>query len=178
MTAIAKLMRLDLAAWDRMDRIGTTASGIATAVGSFAFFAFDRFGFQAFIAPRAATRMLLVGLYGWLGLSLAAWLIARFGNLSDAELGEVARMYGYAHLPLLILSFAIQLFAVTLQLLGPSLVVALFVAAVWLPLSLLSATRYVFGAAARSALLIVGVPYLVWLALVGGYLWRQIGHLL
>ena len=178
MSGVVRLFRLDSVAWARVSQLGTMASAAATAVGAFAFFAFDRFGFQAFIAPRATARILLVGFYGWIGLSLAAWLIARRVFASVPPLSEVVRIYGYAHLPLLILAFVVQLIAVVVQVLGPSQFVAALVFVAWMPASLVAATRYLFGASLRDALLIVGVPYLVWAGLIGLYLGRQVGHLL
>lgn len=178
MSAVIRLFRLDVPAWERVSRIGTMASAVATAVGAFAFFAFDRFGFQAFIAPRATVRMLLVGFYGWLGLSGLAWLIAKRTRAKNVAFGEVLRIYGYAHLPLLLLGFTIQMVAVVVQVLGPSLLFAQFVILIWLPASLVAATRYVFDVDVRNAVAIIAVPYGLWVLAVGGYLWRQVGHLL
>ena len=193
MNAVVRAFRLDVASWHRVSQIGTMASAleislkskgaifasaVATAIGSFAFFAFDRFGFQAFIAPRATTRILLVGLYGWLGLSAATLLLAHRVTSARVSFVEVVRIFGYAHLPLLILGFAIQLVAVVTQVLGPSLIVAIFAFAVWMPASLIAATRYLFEVDVGRSIKIVLPPYAVWALLIGAYLWRQIGHLL
>jgi len=177
-SGVIRLFRLDVAAWERVSGIGTMASAAATALGAFAFFAFDRFGFQAFIAPRATMRMLLVGLYGWLGLAVVALLIARRTRPTTPAFGEVLRIYGYAHLPLLLLAFTIQIIAVVARALGPSFVFAVFVVAIWLPASLVAATRYVFDVSLPQAIGIIAAPYALWVALVGSYLWRQVGHLL
>lgn len=178
MNGVIQLFRLDVASWDRVSHMGTMVSAAATSVGAYTFLAFDRFGFQAFVAPRASMRMLLVGFYGWLGLTGLAWLIARRRNLDLPAFGEAFGIYGHAHLPLLLLAFVIQMVAVVVQSLGPSLYFAVFVFGFWMPAALLAATRYLFTTTLRSAALVVIPPYIVWMVVVGGYLFGQVGHLL
>lgn len=52
-----------------------------------------RFGPQAFFEPRATMRFLLTGLYGWMWLAFAAWLVGRFLVGSPATLESVLRLF-------------------------------------------------------------------------------------
>ena len=148
------------------------------AIGAYAILAFNRFGLQGFLAPRAPIRMLLVGLYGWLWLAGAVWLIARTRFRSTVPFGPVFRLIGQAHLPLLMISVTIQALAVSFRLFGPGLWVSVFSALFWMPALLTMAARTAPGITDGEALRIVIAPNLVWLILVGWYLQVQVGHLL
>ena len=74
MTALGRWLRLDESSWARFARLGTLSNAAFITLGSYALLAFDRFGMQGLTAPRAPVRMVLAGLYGWLGLSVAIWL--------------------------------------------------------------------------------------------------------
>ena len=176
--AAARWLRIDRQSWTRLAATGTVGSAVMVTMGAYAIFVFDRFGVQSFLLPRASIRMLLIGLYGWLWLSGSAWFIARRFSGVEAAFDQVFKLYGYAHLPLLLLALAIQIVSVGLELLGPVLIVTLFVILFWFPALLVGATRSAFGFDTRSALLTVAIPYGVWVVVVGGQLRDHVGHLL
>ena len=87
-------------------------SAVLLAMGTYAVFVFDRFGMQVMTAPRGAVRMLLIGFYGWLWLAGAAWVIARFRTGRAQSFAVGFRVAGYAHLPLMLVAIAIQIFSI------------------------------------------------------------------
>lgn len=178
LTSTARLLRLDADTWRNLASTGSFAGAALVAIGAYALLAFDRFGVQGVTDPRATVRLLLVGFYGWLWLGGAAWLIARFALPSGAAFPVVLRLYGNAHLPIVIVGIAIQIFAIVAQMLGPALVVAGFAFAFWMPAMLVGATRELFGLDTRRAVIVIGGPYLVWVVIVGRWLTTQLGHLL
>ena len=107
-----------------------------------------------------------------------SWLVGRLVLATQAPFATVFRLYGFAHLPLLLLAITIQVVSVALRVLGPSLVVALFGVLVWMPALLVSASRQAFELDIRPAFLVVAGPYLLWLVVIGGVLTAQLGHLL
>lgn len=181
MAAIAggvELLRLDRGTWARYARTGSIASAAFVAMGAYAVFAFDRFGFLAVLEPRPSIRMLLVGFYGWLGLAGAAWALGRFVFHIDTPFEVVFQLFGFAHLPLLVVAVTAQFMAVLLQILGPAFAIAVFTVVFWMPALLVGASRQVFDIETRRAILLVGGPYVVWLLVVGRLLHDQLGHLL
>lgn len=178
LSRVAQALRLDPAAWERFSRQKTPFSAGVIAMGAYALVAWDRFGFQALVAPRASARVLLIGFYGWLGLAALSRLVGRRLTGRQVDLIDAIRLYGVAHMPLLAVAVAAQAFGVMFELAGPGRVVAGFAATVWLPGQLLAATRALFGVGSSRAAAIVAVPYLAWVGLVGVQLARQIGHLL
>ena len=174
----AELLRMDRRSWVRYHHAGTVRSAALVAVGAYAVFAFDRFGFLAILQPRPAVRLILTGLYAWLGLALAAWALGRFLGDADVSFDLVVRLYGYAHLPLLVVAITIQFTAMLLQILGPALVLSFLAVAVWMPFLLIAATRQVFEVDARRATILVAAPYGLWLLVIGRTLVAQVGHLL
>ena len=163
--------------WRRRSGKGLVAS-FAVAVGAYAVLAFDRFGPQAFFEPRATVRFLLAGLYSCLWLAIGAWVVGRFLLRSDASFETVFRLLGYAHLPLLAAAVVIQVSSVLFRFTAPSLIVVLVVVVLWLPATLVAATRTAFSIATPVALLVVAGPYMLWLLVVGSSLLSQLGHLL
>ncbi len=176
-TAVARVLRLDPATWSRFARSGSASAALVT-IGAYALLAFDRFGVQGIIEPRATVRMLLAGFYGWLWLAGASWLVARLAFGPGAGFSPVFRLYGRAHLPLLVVGMTLQVSTVFLQTLGPGLWVGAFAVLFWMPALLVAATRTAFVVDGRTALLVIVGPYLVWLVVVGRYLENQLGHLL
>lgn len=173
-----RLFRIDGESWSNVARAGTLAGAALVAVGAYAILAFDRFGIQGVVAPRATVRLMLVGFYGWLWLAAAGWLIGRYMRGTDPGFATVFRLYGNAHLPLVFVGVAIQVFAVVGQILGPSLGVAALALLVWMPAMLTAATSQLFELGRRRAAMVVAAPYLVWLVTVGRYVASQLGHLL
>ena len=111
-------------------------------------------------------------------LTLASTFVARHRSGKTAVFETAFKVFGYAHLPLLLLALTIQVVSVGLQFLGPAWAVALFVVLFWFPALLVGAARTVFGVDTSIALQVISLPYIVWLAVVGGYLYSQLGHLL
>ncbi len=178
LTGGAELLRLDRLTWFKYARTGTIASAALVTIGAYAVFAFDRFGFPALLQPRPSARLILTGFYGWLWLAAAAWAIGRYFLDLDSSFGMVVRLYGFAHLPLVVVAITIQFTSMLLQILGPAFATALFAGVFWMPALLVAATRQAFDVDTRRALLVVGGPYVVWLLAVGRTLTTQLGHLL
>jgi hypothetical protein len=178
LTAPARLLRVDRATWVRYDAVGGLGSAVLITMGAYAILAFDRFGIQGLLAPRATVRILLIGLYGWLWLAGVAWSVGRLVLATQAPFATVFRLYGFAHLPLLLVAITIQVVSVALRVLGPSLAVALLGVVVWMPALLVSASRQAFELDTRPAFLLIAGPFLLWLVVVGGVLTAQLGHLL
>lgn len=176
-SAASQLLRADRATWERHAVMARLSSASLVAMGAYAVLAFDRFGLQGLFAPRATIRMLLTGFYGWLWLAAASWVIARLVLSRSAPFPNLFRLYGLAHLPLLIVAITIQFFSIALQMSEPALAVAAFAFVVWMPALLVAAARQAFDLETRRALVVVALPYLVWLLVVGRSLGTQLGHL-
>lgn len=177
-TAPVRLLRLDESSWDRLAHEGSLGGAALVAMGAYVVLAFDRFGPQGFFAPRATIRFLLAGFYGWLWLAVAAWVLGWILVRSGARFEPVFRVYGFAHLPMLVLAVTIQVISVLFRLPGPALLVAVFGFVLWMPALLVAATRTSFSVGRMKAVAIVAGPYLVWLLVVGRSLVAQLGHLL
>lgn len=178
MTAAARLLRFDRSTWERYQTGTSLAWAVIVAVGAYFILAFDRFGIQGAFEPRATVRMLLIGFYGWLWLAGASWLVGRLAFGARAPLGTVFRLYGYAHLPLMLSAITIQVVSVAFQILGPALVISLFAGLFWMPALLVAATRQAFDLDSARAIMVVIGPYAVWLLVVGRLLFTHLGHLL
>ena len=178
LTVATRLLRLDGDSWSRLDEDKGLAVAALVAMGAYGVLAYDRFGPQAFFDPRATVRFLLTGFYGWLWLAGAAWAIGRILLSSDASFASVFRLFGYAHLPLLVVAIAIQLVSVLFHVPGPAGMVAIFVVVFWLPASLIAATRTALSVGTRTSFFVVVGPYTVWLLAVARLLQTQLGHLL
>ena len=176
--ATARLFRSDTASWSRLTVTSTLPGAAVVVLGSYLLLAFDRFGLQGFTEARATIRMLLTGVYGWLGLAVGAWLIARFAWQKEPSLEPVVRLFGHAHIPLLVVAAAIQFISVTLQTTGVVLWVALPAVLLWMPAQMLAAARVSLDLERPQAVLAVLGPYVAWVVIVGRWLETQLGHLL
>jgi hypothetical protein len=176
-TVAARALRLDQPTWHRLSLMATPAGGGLIVLGAYLMFAFDRFGWPDF-ALRPTARLMLTGLYGWMALAGASWIIARFVFGFRPSLSVVLRLTGHAHLPLLLVAVLIQLVAVALNRTGLALWPALFSGAFWMPAMLISATRSATELSLRQAMVAAGVPYLAWVVVVGRPLWILLEHLL
>ncbi len=92
LTGPARLLRVDRATWARYQAVGGLGSAVLITMGAYAILAFDRFGIQGLLAPRATVRILLMGFYGWLWLAGAAWLVGRFVLATQAPFATVFRL--------------------------------------------------------------------------------------
>ena len=177
-TRLSRWLRLDEPTWDHWTRFTTVGSAAILAVAAYAVLAFDRFGTQGLFEPRGAVRFVLVGFYGWVGLSGATWTIGRVRLRTQAPFSDVLRLFGHVHFPLLLLAIIIQGLSVAFRLLGPAMWGAAFTVVFWMPALLTIATRRALSIDSKTAALIVSGPYVVWLVVVGNYLQTQLGHLL
>jgi len=124
LTAVTRLLRLDREGWERSAAAGSAGGAFALVIGAYALLAFDRFGMQAFTAPRASFRLVLIGLYSWICLTGSAWLLARIILEVKVRFGLLLTLYGYAHLPLLVIGLVIQVLSVGIRVQGPALILA------------------------------------------------------
>lgn len=178
LTSLGRVLRLDLTAWERLAKAGTLAGAVLVVAGTYLLLAFDRFGIQGFVEARATTRMVLTGVYGWLGLSFGSWLTARVVWQVRAPFELVLRLFGHAHLALLVVAVAIQFLSVTLRLSDVVIWLALFAVFVWMPLQLVAAAQVALGLTRGYAMLVLATPFVAWLLIVGRWLETQFSHLL
>jgi len=178
MTVAARALRLDDSTWRRMAAMATPAGAGLIVGGAYLVFAFDRFGMQGFFEIRATIRMMLTGLYGWLWLVGASWVIARFAFGYQGPPSRLGPLMGHAHLPLLLLAVFIQFVSIALTATGPAFWLAVFTGVFWMPAMLVSATMSAAGLSLRQAAVAAGVSYLGWALVVGRSLWTQLEHLL
>ncbi|MDH4279359.1 MAG: hypothetical protein OEW83_14910 [Acidimicrobiia bacterium] len=85
---------------------------------------------------------------------------------------------GLAHLPLLVLGIVVFASVGLFDIVGPGLVVAVFVAGFWFPAGLVMAVAHVHRLSLIRAALVVALPYLFWLMTVGRHFHDRIQHLL
>lgn len=178
MTRVVRWLRLDEATWSRWVRTATVQSAGLLTVGAYVVFAFDRFGLQGFSEPRGPIRLVLAGFYGWVGLSAATWILATARVNRSTGFRDVFRLFGQAHLPLLLVAIVIQGLSVSLRLQGPALGFAVFALLFWLPALLVVATGELLGVGIARAGRLVAGPYALWLVAIGWFLHNQVGHLL
>ena len=70
MTRFPIFLRIDPGTWTRV-QVETLNRRVLTVVAAFALAAWNRFGAQGFLGPRAPIRLLVTGIWGWLLISLA-----------------------------------------------------------------------------------------------------------
>ncbi len=168
---------------------GPPTKAAATVIGALLVLAWARFGFQGIESPRAITRLVLVGVYGWLGLTalvliglrLAAPLAKRLGTAAEAaptiDPVRLLQVIGLCHQPLIVLAVAIVIgHAVPIPFVLPVLTTITF--AIWLPGQLFAAVTAATGLPRQRILPIVFVAYGLWVVTVGRHLLGQLGHLI
>jgi hypothetical protein len=176
-TTAARALRLDEDSWRWLVDEAKLGGATLIVVGAYLVLAFDRFGWPDF-ALRPTARLVLTGVYGWVGLALAGWAVTR--SVSGAHSGPTMfiRLTGHAHLPLLLLAILIQVVSVMSNVTSIARWPTLFVGLFWFPALLTNAVAGASGLDRARASAVVAVPYLLWAAAVGRLLWRQLGHLL
>jgi hypothetical protein len=127
--------------------------------------------------------MILTGVYGWIALTVAIWLIAQRRELSVPDtplysLQRAATSVTVAHFPLIILGMYIATFGAFIRTPAPCTILASAVFAVWIPVLLGRALQHLTDIDRSRALALIVVPYALWLAWIGRYLNDQVGHLL
>ncbi len=160
----------------RWARVGPEAvwSGLALVLVAWGLMAINRLGGLTFDAPRAFLRLTVVGVWGWLGLALAIWLVA--GRASS--LRRVLAVTGWVHVPVVGLAVLIFVVAGAFEVLGPGLIGAIVVFGVLIPSALVLGAEEVFGLERLRAVAVVSIPYLAWTVLVVRHVLGQVGHLL
>ena len=177
MNTFLRTLRLDDFRWYWLESESTRVGSSAIVVGTFLLLAFDRFGWPDF-AWRATMRFLLIGFYGWLGLSLVMFVLVRLAFRQSGSLPTLIRLVAHAHLPLLFVGVVIQVAGVALDVTGVARWPALFAGLFWMPAMLTAAVCAWTDLRRHQAALAAAVPYLVWAAAVGRHLWFQLEHLL
>ena len=203
----ANMFRLTTGRWLELSPPGNPPRLVkptAIVIGTWLLLAWNRFGFQGLSSPRAITRFVLVGVYGWLGLALVVLLggvaLSRIdgrGPPGAIDRARALQMTGLAHQPLLILGFVLQvLSAIPIPGLATTIAFATFL--LWLPGVFSASGRALLGAqnhglpvprnrgsrrarqrSSRPFSWLVGlVAYLGWLSTAGRYLQAQLGHLI
>lgn len=177
MKSVLRTLRLDDFRWYWLESESTTVGSWSLVIGTYLLLAFNRFGWPDF-ALRATTRFVLIGLYGWLGLSLLIFVLVRLSRRRTGSLQTLLRLVAHAHLPVLFVGVVMQVAGVALDITGVALWAAVFAGVVWMPAMLTAALR-AWGQLSRSrALLSMGVPYALWVATVGRFVWNHLAHLL
>ena len=185
MTFLSYALGLDRERWARLAAASLWPAMVLVLAASVVM-AWSRFGGVAVDAPRAFLRMVLVGVWGWLGLAAAIWLIVRLerrttgltGEGRPAPLERAIAVVGFAHAPLLLLAVVILVAAGALQIFGLGQIVAVVVLGFWFPALLVAASSHLFDLDPLTGVLVVALPYGIWLATVGRYLLQQVQHLL
>ena len=175
-------LRTDVGTWTRI-QVETLPRRMLTVVGAFALASWNRFGAQGFLGPRAPLRLLLIGLWGWLALSVVVWLIARtfdedLRNDPLYGLQRAAASMTVTHFPIIILGMYLGTFGAFIRTPIPGLILAVVVFAAWVPTLYVRAMLHLAQVDTRTAILAMIVPYALWLATVGRHLWQQLGHLI
>lgn len=160
-------------------------SAAATVFVASTLLALNRFGGLATTAPRPFVKLVLIGVWGWIGLALAVWTLGSLLAGARSQRGppittliRTAAVVGLAHAPIMALTVVVFVAADVMQLLGPGMVSAVFVFVVWFPAWLLAGTRSALRISLPRATAVVAVSYGAWLQVVGRHLLGQIAHLL
>ncbi len=186
MNAVPRILGLDAVKWARVGP-GSIWSALTLVTTTSFLMALNRFGGLIVDTPRSFLRLMLVGVWGWLGLAGAIWLVegaartigdGRDGGVSVPSLQMAVAAVGLAHTPVLALGLVILVAAGLLEILGPGFVSAVFVFAFWFPAVLSAATSHTLRLSPVHALLVVLVPYLLWFAIIGRHLLDRVQHLL
>ena len=175
-------LRMDPGTWTRV-QVETLQRRVLTVIAAFALAAWNRFGAQGFLGPRAPIRMLLIGIWGWLVLSFIVWLIAR---RFDEDLRNDP-LYGFqraavsmsvTYFPVIIVGFYMATFGAFIRTPIPGLILLAVAVFAWIPALYARAMQHLTNLDRGPAVLAIAVPYLLWLATVGRYWWQQVGHLI
>lgn len=177
MKTVLRTLRLDDFRWYWLESESTRVGSSAMVIGTFLLLAFNRLGWPDF-AFRATMRFVLIGLYGWLGLSLATFVVVRLVLRRSGPFTTNLRLVAHTHLPLLVVAIVMQVTSVSLDLGGLAHWPAVFAAVFWMPAMLAAALCAWTDLKRSQAVLSTVVPYLVWAATVGRFLWNQLEHLL
>lgn len=164
---------------DRWLEVGGESWGPALLIlfGAWLLMAWNRLGLQGFSAPRIGVRYLLVGFYGWVGMTVVIIGLARLTGVDRrADPLTLARVVGRTHQPMVIVGFLVQITQVLpIQIFSTVAVAIVF--GFWMPGQLLVGSAATFDAPTRRLVIPVLVAYGLWLLIVGRFLLGQLGHL-
>ena len=183
MNSVGRALGLDHERWAQLTPLSLWPA-IASVVAAFVLLAFVRFGSLAADAPRAFLRLMLVGVYGWLGLGVAIWVLGEVVRRATSPSSSVLPLHsmfaavGLAHRPLVALGMVVLVAGGLFDLLGPGLVMAAFVAGFWFPAILVVSVAHVQSLSPIGAASVVALPYGLWLLTVGNHFHDRIQHLL
>ncbi len=167
--------------WDDMeiDHLGRPA---ATVLGAWALLAWARFGPQLIDDMRAVLRFVLVGVYGWLALSVLIFLALRVLNRrtdgldpTPLSLEATTAKVGLAHQALAVGGFAMQIFQILPFPIVTSVIAVTSV--IWMGAQLTGAVASLQQRQWLATAPLAMTAWLAWLAVIGTYLWSRLGHL-
>lgn len=180
LTATRRLLGLDRAKWQRVGPGSLTSAGALVVVASF-LLALNRIGGLVVHEPRSFVRLVLVGVWGWIGMAVLATAVLVVNGSARGGSGRTLRttlaVVGAAHVPLIWASVVLFLGASMLQLLWPGLITVVFVFAFWFPAAVGIGLRVSCGAPVRTAAAATAVAYAAWVTVVGRHLYDQLAHL-
>lgn len=192
LTRFMNFLRIDNYTWARV-LPQELPRRLITVVAAFTLAAWNRFGAQAALGPRAPIRVILTGIYGWLGWSILVWLLAIWiGQRGEVAADEPAAPLGFdplsfqraatamtvPHFPLIVIGFYIATFGVFIRSQIPGIVIAVLVFGIWIPALATKAVQHLTDLDRNRAVVAVVLPYVLWLAVIGRYLFNQVGHLI
>lgn len=182
MTRFPIFLRIDKGTWARV-QAETLQRRTLTVLAAFALASWNRFGIQGVLGPRAPIRLILIGVYGWLALTFAIWLIAQRTKPSvpgppSYLVQRAAASVTVAHFPMVILGMYMATFGAFIRTPIPGTILAVLVFAIWMPALLGRALRHNTDVGEPQSLVLIAIPYALWLATIGRHLHQQVGHLL
>lgn len=186
---LARVLRLDRRTWDGIAEVEPVRA-MATVLGGWLLMAWHRFGVQGLSAPRVGVRFVLVGVYGWLGLTAVlvlagallhrrtgstATVAGRAGSTATVA-GRVLPLSALAHQPLLVTGFVL-LFAQVLPIPWLTTGVTVLALGFWMPAMLGAAMASALDTDPARAAAVTAVGYLAWAGTAGRFLLDRVGHL-
>lgn len=182
MTRFPIFLRIDPGTWTRV-QVETLQRRILTVLAAFALAAWNRFGAQGFLGPRAPIRLLLTGIWGWIVLSVVVWFLASRINKdlrADPLYGiqRAAVSMTVTHFPVIIIGFYMATFGAFIRTPIPGFILLAAAVLAWIPALYIRAMQHLTSVDTKTAALAMIGPYALWLATVGRYLWQQVGHLI
>ncbi len=176
---LARVLRVDRRTWDGIAEVEPVRA-MATVLGGWLLMAWHRFGVQGLSAPRVGVRFVLVGVYGWLGLTavlvLAGALLHRRTGSTATVAGRVLPLSALAHQPLLVTGFVL-LFAQVLPIPWLTTGVTVLALGFWMPAMLGAAMASALDTDPARAAAVTAVGYLAWAGTAGRFLLDRVGHL-
>ena len=176
----SRLLGLDRERWKRVGPGSLTTAAALVVVASF-LLALNRIGGLVVDEPRSFVRLVLVGVWGWIGMAVVAAAVLVVSGSARGGSGRTLRttlaVIGTAHVPLIWASVVLFLGAGMLQLLWPGLIIVIFVFAFWFPAAVGIGLRISCGARVGGAVAATTVAYAAWVTVIGRHLYDLLAHL-